>query len=114
MCEGTFALWFEHVCALVFKQKDAKLRSAWSGTKPRIKPVGKLLWNRVNGLMSNVIATIYSIGSKKSHYHVWIDKEGNSWSFLPGLSTLPVNIAVQDDVISDVWFKAAGSSAQKW
>ena len=56
--KGTVVLWFDHVCLKIHDQKDAELRSAWNLTKARIKPEGKLMWNRANGLMSNVLATL--------------------------------------------------------
>ena len=65
------------------------------------------MWSRVNGLMSNTIVTLYRVGWQPSHYHVWHDRQRNEWRYQLGLSTLPVIIAIQDDVVSDMWRKAS-------
>ena len=101
------ALWFGHVTVMIKQKQDASLRAAWSKIKTKIKPEDKVMWNRVNGLMANVIATLYSIGWQPQHYHLWTDRKGDAWNFLPGLNTVPVIIGMLNDVTDDMWREAA-------
>ena len=67
----------------------------------------KIMWNRLSGLLGNMVALLYHVGWSPNHYHRWVDRTGNNWEYKRGFSVMPVVIALQDTVISDMWRAAA-------
>ena len=64
-------LWFDLADDMIRDGYDAELRAAWSATMDKVRVGPKIMWNRVSGLMSNVIALLYHIGWSPNHYHRW-------------------------------------------
>ena len=74
-------LWFDLVEDMITDGHDAELRAAWSATMDKIVSGPKIMWNRVSGLLGNVVALLYHVGWSPNHCHRWVDRAGNNWEF---------------------------------
>ena len=60
-------------------EKPHDLRIAWSHAKQNIIRDGAVVWRRVSGLLSNMVAKLYLIGWKHFTFSDWLAPNGDMW-----------------------------------
>ena len=94
-----------------FRQWPNDLRIAWSRAKRDVYYDGKVHWHKVTGILSNMIASLYTIGWEPRTFSEWVQPNGDVWSLplLPETIFSPAHLvyAIQDDVSAHLWKQAS-------
>ena len=96
-----------------FQERPFDLRIAWSDAKSSVVCRGSVVWGRVTGLLSNVVANLIHIGWNPVSFSEWVDPDGDTWSLGTSEdSAKSINPAlliykIQDSAAQILWSKAS-------